>query len=98
MCRRPSQHWPQTTRRWKLHWQQAQRPEQAQAQVPERVRRREPGPEQAPALPSCHKRPTLRLQSGSPIRAISSFQNFLLSGIEREKTIMRKCHAANWLR
>ena len=31
-------------------------------------------PEQAPALPSCHKRPGLRLQSGSPIRAISSFQ------------------------
>jgi hypothetical protein len=42
--------------------------------------RREPVPEQAPALPSCHKRPALRLQSGSPVRAISSFQGFLLWG------------------
>jgi hypothetical protein len=46
--------------------------------VPEQRREREPG--QEPELPSCCKRPVLRLQPGSPKRAISSFQGFLLWG------------------
>jgi hypothetical protein len=44
----------------------------------EREQRREPGRPEQLLLPSCHKRPGLRLQSGSPTRAISSFSSFLL--------------------
>jgi hypothetical protein len=73
-----------TKRRWrqpkphrqqrKQHPQRRQRPEPEQEQEPGRVQRREREPEPEPALPSCRKRPALRLQSGSPVRAISSFQ------------------------
>jgi hypothetical protein len=81
-CRPLWPHWLQTTRRWKLHWQQARRQEQAREREP--VRLQAPEPEQARALLSCHKRPTLQLQSGSPIRAISSFQISFCRG-QREK-------------
>jgi hypothetical protein len=50
--------------------------QQEQLRVPEQ--RREPERPVQLLLPSCHKRPGLRLQSGSPIRAISSFSSFLL--------------------
>jgi beta-phosphoglucomutase-like phosphatase (HAD superfamily) len=72
----------QVRKRQRLRQQRKQRRRQRQQRVlqqepqreREREQRREPVPEQAPLLPSCRKRPGLRLQSGSPTGAISSFQ------------------------
>lgn len=64
--------------------QQPGRPEQQQEPQPEREQQREPVPEQEPVLPSCHRRRGRQQRSGSPKRAISSFQVSLL---DRENSV-----------